>query len=60
MSSLRHDEDNITLEEVDQFHEVLQTQVHEFSSIQIGLCLLHRINLPALTISEIKVKLNII
>lgn len=50
------DKDRIDLDEVNKFHEVILTQVNEFSSIQLGLCLLHKITLPAvLTISEIKV-----
>ncbi|XP_001605964.1 centromere protein L-like [Nasonia vitripennis] len=54
--SFLDDKDKIDAEEVEKFHKVLQRQVMEISNVQLGLCMLHRIHLPCLTISGSKMK----
>lgn len=40
---------------VDMFHEVLHKQMLTLGGLQLGLCMLHRINLPGITIMENRV-----
>ncbi|XP_014219468.1 centromere protein L-like [Copidosoma floridanum] len=48
--------DTIEAEEVDKFHEIIHTQILEISSLQLGLCILNRLDLPLVTITENKMK----
>lgn len=46
----------VNVEHIEKFYEVLHTQILEIANLQLGLCRLHRIDLPALTIMENKMK----
>lgn len=45
---------NVSLdyEHIKMFHEVLHKQMFTLGGLQLGLCMLHRINLPGITIME--------
>lgn len=43
------------LEHIEKFREVLYSQILELAGLQLGLCTLHKIHLPTLTIMENKV-----
>ncbi|XP_058793864.1 centromere protein L-like [Phymastichus coffea] len=55
--SVSDDKDRIDVEEIDEFHKILQQQVMEIGGVHLGLCLLHRIHLPSIVISESKMKI---
>ncbi|XP_043799395.1 centromere protein L-like [Apis laboriosa] len=44
------------LEHIEKFREVLYSQILELAGLQLGLCTLHKIHLPTLTIMENKMK----
>lgn len=44
------------LEHIEKFREVLYSQILELAGLQLGLCALHKIHLPTLTIMENKMK----
>lgn len=46
------------LEHIEKFREVLYSQILELAGLQLGLCTLHKIHLPTLTIMENKVNKN--
>lgn len=50
---------NLYLKHIEQFYEVLHMQMLTIGGIQLGLCTLHRINLPGITIMENRVSLYI-
>ncbi|KAL7300416.1 hypothetical protein TKK_0006842 [Trichogramma kaykai] len=58
LKSFLSDEDKINAHEVHKFHEIIQHQILEVSSLQLGLCILHRISLPCVTISGSKMKVT--
>ncbi|XP_032679772.1 uncharacterized protein LOC116848114 isoform X2 [Odontomachus brunneus] len=47
----------LDLKHIEQFYEVLHTQMLTIGGIQLGLCTLHRINLPGITIMENRMKI---
>ncbi|KAG7201701.1 hypothetical protein KM043_004429 [Ampulex compressa] len=48
--------ETLVVEHIEKFRDVLYTQMFEMAGLQLGLCTLHRINMPALTIMENRVK----
>jgi len=53
---------NISLdrEHIEMFYEVLHKQMLTLGGLQLGLCTLHRINLPGITIMENRVSFYIV
>ncbi|XP_011703289.1 PREDICTED: uncharacterized protein LOC105459182 [Wasmannia auropunctata] len=65
LSVIRHSEDqddrvNTSLEHehIEMFYEVLHKQMLMLGGLQLGLCTLHRINLPGVTIMENRMKVT--
>ncbi|XP_076238271.1 uncharacterized protein LOC143181638 isoform X1 [Calliopsis andreniformis] len=50
------DEISFDLDHIEKFREILYAQMLETSNLQLGLCILNRINLPTVTIMENKMK----
>lgn len=49
----------LELQHIEKFYEVLYMQMLKIAGLQLGLCTLHRINLPGITIMENRVSLCI-
>jgi len=57
ITEAQDDRVNISLdcEHIEMFYEVLHKQMLTLGGLQLGLCTLHRINLPGITIMENRV-----
>ena len=59
LSKSNDDEENeltIKIEHVEKFFETLHTTMLKLGNLQLGLCLLHKLSLPFLTISGNRVR----
>ena len=56
-NSILKDKEVLDLESVQKFHGMMRSKMLDLGGLQLGLCLLHRISFPSITISESKVSL---
>ncbi|KAH0953659.1 hypothetical protein HN011_004147 [Eciton burchellii] len=56
MAIITDQEDSLSREHVEMFHEVLHKQMLTLGNMRLGLCILHKIILPGVTIMENRMK----